>query len=99
MESRLYACLRCKKDVKSISGLTRHVNACKIPITLSSHQPPKQIRIFEDNMTNRPNLPSDGEDISPKASNYSEKRIKLAGNNNDNIRPVNIDQQRPIISN
>ena len=98
MESRLYVCSRCEKSVKSISGLTRYVNACKISITLPSRQPPKRTAILENNMTHRLDLPLDKEDISPKASNYSKERIKLASNNNDDIKLVNIDKQRPITS-
>ncbi len=101
MESRLYACPRCRKSVKSTSCLTRHVNACKIPITLLSCQPLEPTVILKDNTTNRPDLPSDNneESISPGASNHGEERTKLAGNNNEDIRPADIDQLRPTTPN
>ena len=100
MESRLYTYPRCGKGVKSTSGLTRHVNACKIPITLPSRQPSKPTAILEDNTTNRPDLPSDNEEgISPGVSNHGEEGIRPAGNDDEDIRPANIDQQRPTTPN
>ncbi len=104
MESRLYACPRCGKGVKSTSGLTRHVNACKIPVTLPSCQPSTPAPILEHNTTNHPDLPSDyfEEDISPGASNNDDEKIRPAdttGNDNKNSRPVNIDKQRPTTPN
>ncbi len=78
MESRLYACLRCGKGVKSTSGLARHVNAYKIPVTLPSCQPSTPAPILEHNTTNHPDLPSDyfEEDISSGASNNDEEEIR-----------------------
>ncbi len=101
MESRVYACLRCGKNVKSTSGLTRHVNTCKIPITLPSRQTSKSTIILEDNTTNCPDLPLDNNEkgISPRASNHGKERTRPASNNNEDIRPVDIDQQRPITPN
>ena len=92
MKSRLYTCPRCGKGIKSTSGLTRHVNACKISIILPSCQPSEPTAILEDNTTTRPDLPSDKKGISPGISNHGEEEIKLAGNDNDDIRPANIAQ-------
>ena len=36
MEFRLYAYPRCRKGVRATSDLIKHINACKIPITLPS---------------------------------------------------------------
>lgn len=36
MKSRLNICPRCRKTVKSISSLTKYVNACKILVILPS---------------------------------------------------------------
>ena len=91
MESRLYAYPRYGKSVKSTSSLIRYVNACKISITLSNRQSFKLIAILENNTTNCPNLPLDKEGISSRVSNHGKKGITLADNNNDNIRPANID--------
>ena len=99
MESRLYACPRYGKDVKSTSGLTRYVNACKILITLPSCQPSKPTVILEDNITNCPDLPLDKEVINLGASNYGKEEIIPINKNDDKIRPANIDQQRPITPN
>ncbi len=97
MESRLYACPRYGKGVKSTSGLTRHVNACKIPVTLPSCQPSTPAPILDYNTTNHPDLPSDyfEEDISPGASNNDEEEIRpadITGNDDENSRPADIDQ-------
>lgn len=97
-------CLRYRKVVKSTSGLTRHVNACKIPITLSSCQPFKPTSILKYNTINYPDLSSDNfkEDISLGASNNDKEKIRLAnttGNDNENSRLANIDKQRLITPN
>ena len=81
-----------EKSVKSISGLIRHVNTWNILIILPSCQPSKLISILEDNMTNCLDLPSDKKSISQKAPNYNEEGIGSVGNNNEDIRPVNINQ-------
>ncbi len=104
MESRLYTCPRFGKDVKSTSGLTRHVNACKIPITLPSCQSSTPTLILEYNMTNHPDLPSDyfKKDISPEESNNNKEVIRPAdttGNDDENSRPADIDKQRPTTPN
>lgn len=101
MESKLYICPRCEKSVKSTSGLTKYVNAYKIPITLPSCQPLEPTVILEDNMTNRPDLPSNNneESISPEASNHTKEGTRLVGNNNKDIRLADIDQQRPTTPN
>ena len=103
MESKLYACLRYGKGVKSTSGLTRHVNAYKIPITLPSCQPLNLEPVLDNNTTNPLDLLLDNneEDISPGASNNGEKRIKLADidNNKEDIRPADMDKQRPATPN
>jgi Plavaka transposase len=103
MESRSYACPRCGKGVKSTSGLTRHVNACKIPITLPSRQPSTLAPILEYNTTNYPDLPLDNfeKDNSLGASNNGEERIRPADIDNDeeDIRPADLDEQRPATPN
>ncbi len=104
MESRLYACPRCGKSVKSINGLTKHVNACKILVTLPSCQTFILAPILKYKMTNHPDLLSDyfEEDISPEASNNHEEEIRLAdiiGNDDKNSRPMDIDKQRPTTPN
>ncbi len=97
MESGLYLYLRCWKYIKSTSSLTRYVNICKISITLPSYQLSKPTVILEDNTTNYPDLLSDNnkESISLGISNHGEKRIRLADNDEKDIRPANINQQRP----
>ncbi len=104
MEFRLYTCPRCGKDIKSTSGLTRHVNTCKIPITLSSCQLSIPISILEYNTTNHPDLPSNNfeEDVSLGTSNNDEEKIKpvdITGNDDKNSRPTDIDKQRPTTPN
>lgn len=103
MEFRLYACPKCEKVVKSTSGLTRYVNACKIPISLPYCQPSNPEPVLDYNMTNSLNLPSDNNEknIRLVASDNDKERIRLADIDNDkeNIRPADIDEQRPAISN
>ncbi len=93
MKSRLYVCPRCGKGVKSTNSLTRHVNAYKIPFTLSSRQPFKSAAILENNTINHLNLPSDNneEGISPRASNHGKEEIRPVGNNDKDNKPANID--------
>ena len=50
-------------------------------------------------MTNHPDLSSDKKDISLEVSKYCEEGMRLIGNNNDDIRPVNINQQKPTTPN
>ncbi len=100
MESRLYVCPRCGKGVKSTSGLTRHVNTCKIPVTLPSCQPSTPAPILQYNTNNHPDLPCDyfKEDISPGASNNDKEEIRpvdTTGNDNENSIPAGIDEQKP----
>ena len=76
-------CPRCGKNVKSSSGLTRYINACKTPISLPNCQPPKPIAILENNIINRSNLLSDEKGINSEVSNYGKEGIKPAGNNNE----------------
>ena len=101
MESRSYACPRCKKGVKFISNLIRHINACKIPITLPSYQSSTLVLILEYNITNYPDLPSDNfkKDINLGVSNNGKEKTKLAdiNNNNKDIRLADINKQRPAI--
>lgn len=91
MRFRLYIYLRYGKGVKSTSSLIRHINTCIILITLSSRQTSKLRVILEDNTTNCLDLPLDKKDINPRVSNHSKKEIKPASNDNDDIRPTNID--------
>ncbi len=97
MESRLYMYPRCKKGIKSISGLIRHINIYKIPVTLSSCQPFTSVLILEYNITNHLNLLSDNfkEDISLGALNNNKKTMRLAdtiGNDDENSGPADIDK-------
>ncbi len=97
MDSGSYAYPRFRKGVKSTSSLTKHVKACKIPVTLPSCQPSTPAPILDYNTTNHPDLPSDyfEEDISPGASNNDKKEIRLPdtmGNDDENSRPADIDQ-------
>lgn len=83
--------------------MIKYVNPCKILITLLSCQSSKLASILEYNITNHPNLPSDNfeEDISSKVSNNGKEKIRLAdiNINKEDIRPVDIDQERPITPN
>ncbi len=101
MESRLYLCPRCGKGVKFTNGLTKHVNACKIPITLPNRQSSKPIAILKNNMTNISDLPSDNnqKSISPGVLNHGKAGIRLANNNDEDIKPANIYQLRPTTPN
>lgn len=96
MESRLYIYPRCRKNVKSINSLTKHINICKILITLSYYQPSILALILAYNMINHPNLLLDNfeEDIYSKVLNNSKKKIRLAdiNNNKEDIRPADIDK-------
>ncbi len=97
MESRLYTCPRCGKGVQSTSGLTRHVNACKIPVTLPSCQLSTPASILEYNTTNHLDLLSDyfEEDISPGALNNNKEEIRsvdTTSNDDENSRPADIDK-------
>ena len=42
---------------------------------------------------------SDKKSINPRGSNHSKEKIRLMGNNNENIQLVNIDQQTPTAPN
>ena len=97
MESRLYVCPRYGKGVKSISGLTKYVNACKILISLPCCQSSNPDPVLDYNKTNLLNLPSDNnkESITPEVSNHSdseETRPANIGNNKEDIRLVDIDK-------
>lgn len=74
-------------------GLISYVNAYKITITLPSCQLSKPTAMLENNIINYLYLPSNNnkEDISLRASTYGKKRMRLASNNNEDIRPANID--------
>ena len=99
MESKLYLYPRYGKKVKSISGLTRNVNICKMPITLPSCQSSNPKPILDDNTTNLLELLLDNneKDISSGTSNNGKKKIRSADidNNKEDIRPIDIDKQKP----
>lgn len=103
IESRLYIYSKYEKDIKPISGLTKHVNTCKIPIFLRCCQLLNLNLILNYNTTNLLNLPLDNnkEDITIKISNNNEKKIKLINinNNKKDIRSANINKQRLAIPN
>ncbi len=44
MSTKLYSCPICRKGVKSISGLTRHLNACKGHLYPKPHPPHEPLR-------------------------------------------------------
>lgn len=83
MEFRLYVCQRYRKDVKSISGLTKHITACKILIFLQYCQPVNPKPVLDHNISNPLYL----------LSNNNKKNISLGVSNNGKkkIRLVNID--------
>lgn len=96
MESKSYLCSGCKKTVKSISGLTRYINVCKISITLPTCQPSNSKLILEYNVTNHLNflLDNSKKDISQGVSHNSKEEIRhtnIDNNEKDNI-PVDIDK-------
>lgn len=72
-------CPRCGKVIKSTSGLSRHLNFCKILITLPSYQSSKLAELLKYHITNPPNLPSDNnkEDINLKTFNNGNKKIRF----------------------
>ena len=96
MESRSYIYPRHKKVVKSISGLLRLVNACKMLIILQSCQSSNPELMFEYNTINSLDLPSDNNkiDISLEISNNGKKEIRSADMDNDkeDIRSADIDK-------
>ena len=104
MESRLYMYPRCGKGVKSTSGLTRHVNACKIPISLPCCQSSNPDPVLDYNTINPLDLPSDNnkEGITPEVSNHGDlegtKPANISSNEED-IRPADIDKQKPATLN
>ena len=79
MKSRLYTCPRYKISVKSTSGLIKHVNVCKILITLPNCQPSNPKLVLNYNTTNSLDLPSNNnkKNISLEVLNNSKKRIRL----------------------
>lgn len=104
MELKSYMYPRCGKIVKSISGLTRHVNAYKIPITLPSCLLSSPASILKYNTPNHLDLSSDKfeEDISLGASNNDKEKMRPVdtnSNNDENSRPVDIAKQKPITLN
>lgn len=96
IESRLYAYPRCRKNVKFTSGLTRHIIAYQISITLPSCQPFTLVPILKYNTTNYSDLLTDnfGEDISLRVSKNGKQRIRSAdiNNNKKDIRPTDINK-------
>ena len=97
IESILYMCLRYGKGVKSTSGLTRHINVCKIPISLPCCQLSNPDLVLDYNTTNPLDLPLDHNQkgITPEVSNHGDlEGIRLAniGNNKKDIRSADIDK-------
>ncbi len=104
MESRLYICPRYGKSVKSTNGLIRHVNACKILVTLPNCLPSTPVLILEYNTTNHSDLLSGyfKEDISSGTSNNDKEEIRFAdtiGNDYENGKSADRDDQKPTTSN
>ena len=88
----------------STSSLIGHVNSYKILITLPSRLPSTPAPIFEYNITNHPNLPSDNfkEDMSLRVPNNNKEEIRLAdtiSSFNRYSKPANIDKERPTTPN
>ena len=83
-------CPRYRKDVKSTSSLTNHVNVYKIPIILPSRQLSNPKLVLDYNITNLLELLSDNNkgDINSGASNNSKKGIGLTDmdSNKEDIR-------------
>ncbi len=97
MGSRSYTCPRCGKSVKSTSALTKHVNACKITVTLPRCQPSTPTPILQYNRTNHLDLLSDyfKDDISSGASSNNKEEIRpvdTMGNDDENSRLADIDE-------
>lgn len=86
--------------IESIINLTKHVNICKILITLPSCLLSKLIIILKYNTSNLLDLPSNnGErNIGPGIYNNDNKRIRLKLANITNNNNRDIDQQRQTIS-
>ena len=103
MELRLYACPRCGKEVKSISGLKKHINSCKIPNSLPYCQSSNSKLVLDYNATNPLDLPSNKnkEDISLRVSNNGGEIIRPADmdNNKEDIRLADISKKRPTTPN
>ena len=89
-------CPRCRKGVKSTSGLISHINTCKILITLPNCQLSNPKLMLDYNTTNLLDLPSDKnkENISLETSNNGKKGIKLIDmdNNKEDFRSGDIDK-------
>ena len=93
IESRLYLCPKYGKDIKFTSGLTRHVNTCKIPISLPCYQLSNPDLILDYNTTNLLDLLLDNnkKGITLEVLNYVDlERTRPAdiGNNIEDIRPI-----------
>ena len=104
MESRLYVCQRCGKGVKFTSGLRRHVNACKIPISLLCRQLSNPDPVLDYNTINPLDLPlnNNKKGITPEVSNHGDlegTRPANIGNDKEDIRLADIDKQRPATPN
>lgn len=93
-------CLKYEKDVKPTNGLTKHINAYKIPISLLCYLFSNPDPVLDYNMTNLLDLLLDNNNkgITALVSNHNDsERTRLAdiSNNKEDIRPVNIDKQKP----
>ena len=103
MKSRSYLCLRCEKGVKSTNGLIRHVNTCRISITLPSRQLLNGKLVLNYNTTNPLNLSSKNnkKDISPRVSNNGKKAINPTDIKNDkeDIKTADINNKMSATSN
>lgn len=96
MESRSYTCPRYRKDVKFISGLIRHIHACKILIILPNYQTFILGPILKYNINNYLDLPLDNfkDDINLRVSNNGKGKIRSADIDNDkeDIRPIDLEK-------
>lgn len=95
MKSKSYTCPKSGKGIKPSSHLIRHINVCKILITLPNYQSSNSPLILEYNTINHLDfwLNNDKEDISLRESNNSEEKIRPVdiNNNKKDIKPADID--------
>lgn len=96
-------CPKCEKSVKSTNCLVKHINACKISITLLYYHLSNLIQILEYNLINYVEFLSDNnkKNICLKILKNGKKKIKPANinNNEEDIKQVDIDKQRPATPN
>ena len=88
----------------STSDLIKYNNICKISISLPYCQLSNPDPVLDYNTTNPLDLPSDNnkKGITSELSNFGDlEKTRLAdiGNDKEDIKPVDIDKQKPTTSN